>query len=166
VVSVTDPYGRILGFLDRRSYYFFQVVFNCTHEAESIAFGTHYVSENLVVSGIESGSLDLQPGTLPLEDTGGPLPQEYYSSVSGTRFCQRLSLVRPQGLGKLERFLLLIAVFASSSRARGHTWAGRGHFGQLRCGMWAKLIPQHGWSLLPAATVRISNETQATFSYL
>jgi hypothetical protein len=25
VVSVTDPYGRILGFLSRRSYFFFQV---------------------------------------------------------------------------------------------------------------------------------------------
>jgi hypothetical protein len=25
VVSVTDPYGRNLGFLDRRSYFFFQV---------------------------------------------------------------------------------------------------------------------------------------------
>jgi hypothetical protein len=25
VVSVTNPYGRILGFLDRSSYYFFQV---------------------------------------------------------------------------------------------------------------------------------------------
>jgi hypothetical protein len=26
VVSVTDPYGRILGFLDRSPYFFFQVV--------------------------------------------------------------------------------------------------------------------------------------------
>jgi hypothetical protein len=25
VVSVTDPYGRILGFLDRNRYFFFQV---------------------------------------------------------------------------------------------------------------------------------------------
>jgi hypothetical protein len=25
VVSVTDPYGRILGFLDRSRYYFFEV---------------------------------------------------------------------------------------------------------------------------------------------
>jgi CBS-domain-containing membrane protein len=25
VVSVTDPYGRILGFLDRSRYFFFQV---------------------------------------------------------------------------------------------------------------------------------------------
>jgi hypothetical protein len=25
VVSVTDPYSRILGFLDRRRYFFFQV---------------------------------------------------------------------------------------------------------------------------------------------
>jgi hypothetical protein len=27
VVSVTDPYGRILGFLDRSRYFFFQVKF-------------------------------------------------------------------------------------------------------------------------------------------
>jgi hypothetical protein len=38
VVSVTDPYGRILGFLDWRLYFFFQ---------------TQYFSENLVALGIE-----------------------------------------------------------------------------------------------------------------
>jgi hypothetical protein len=46
VVSVTDPYGRILGFLDWSRYYFFQ-------------FQTHYFSENLVTPGIETGPLDL-----------------------------------------------------------------------------------------------------------
>jgi hypothetical protein len=51
VVSVTDPYGRILGFLDRIRYFFFQV-------AEWILFQTHYFSENLVVSRIETGPLD------------------------------------------------------------------------------------------------------------
>jgi hypothetical protein len=39
--SVTDQYGRILGFLDRTP------------------FQTHYFSENLVAPGIETGALDL-----------------------------------------------------------------------------------------------------------
>jgi hypothetical protein len=41
VVSATDPHGRILGFLDRSRYYFFQ---------------THYFSENLVGPRIEPGT--------------------------------------------------------------------------------------------------------------
>jgi hypothetical protein len=53
VVRSTDPYGRILGFLDRRSYFFFQVASDFTHEAEWAPFQNHYFSENLVVSGIE-----------------------------------------------------------------------------------------------------------------
>jgi hypothetical protein len=34
VVSVTDPYGRILGFLDRRRYFSIKQLLSCTHEAE------------------------------------------------------------------------------------------------------------------------------------
>jgi hypothetical protein len=56
VVSVTDAYGRILGFINRRRYFFFQVG---THKAEWIPFQTYYFSENLVVPGIEPGPLDL-----------------------------------------------------------------------------------------------------------
>jgi hypothetical protein len=41
VVSVTDPYGRILGFLDR-SRFFIQQLLNCCHEAEWTPFQTHY----------------------------------------------------------------------------------------------------------------------------
>jgi hypothetical protein len=59
VVSVTDPYGRILGFLDQSRYFFFQVALNCTHEAEWTPFQTHYFSEILVSLGIEPGPLDL-----------------------------------------------------------------------------------------------------------
>jgi hypothetical protein len=47
MISVTDPYGRILGFLDLSRYIFFQVV------------PDHYFSENLVGSGNEPGPLDL-----------------------------------------------------------------------------------------------------------
>jgi hypothetical protein len=50
VISVTHPYGRVLGFLDRSRYVFFQVA---THEAEWAPFQTHYFSENLVAPGIE-----------------------------------------------------------------------------------------------------------------
>jgi hypothetical protein len=49
-------YDRVLGFLDRRSYLFFQLTPHCTHEAE---FQTHYFSENLVAAGIETGPLGL-----------------------------------------------------------------------------------------------------------
>jgi hypothetical protein len=38
VVGVTDPYSRILGFLDRRRYFFFQVAPVFTHEAEWTPF--------------------------------------------------------------------------------------------------------------------------------
>jgi hypothetical protein len=59
VASVTDPYGRILAFLDRSRYYFFQVAPQLTHEAEWTPFQTHYLSKNLEEQGIESGPLDL-----------------------------------------------------------------------------------------------------------
>jgi hypothetical protein len=57
VVSVTDPYGRILGFLDSNRY--FSIQYLLTHEAQWTPFQTHYFLENLVVPGIEPGSLDL-----------------------------------------------------------------------------------------------------------
>jgi hypothetical protein len=56
VVSVTNPYGRILGFLDRNRYFFSKYFLSYTHEAEWIPM---HFSENLVVLGIEPGSLDL-----------------------------------------------------------------------------------------------------------
>jgi hypothetical protein len=43
VASVTDPYGRILGFLDRRRYLFIKLLLSCTHEAEWTPFQTHYL---------------------------------------------------------------------------------------------------------------------------
>jgi hypothetical protein len=42
VVSVTDPYGRILGFLDRSRYFSIKWLFSCTHEAEWTTFQTQY----------------------------------------------------------------------------------------------------------------------------
>jgi hypothetical protein len=42
VVSVTDTYGRILGFLDRSHYFSIKQLLSCTHEAESNPFQTHY----------------------------------------------------------------------------------------------------------------------------
>jgi hypothetical protein len=54
VVSVTDPYFYILGFLDRSRFFLFKVLFNCIHESEWTPFQTHYFSENL--AGIEPGT--------------------------------------------------------------------------------------------------------------
>jgi hypothetical protein len=59
VVSVTDPNGSILDFLDRSRYFFFQVAPELYSEAEWTPFQTHYFSENLVAPGIEPGPLDL-----------------------------------------------------------------------------------------------------------
>jgi hypothetical protein len=42
VVSMTDPYGRILGFLDRSRYFSIKCLHSCTHEAEWTPFQTHY----------------------------------------------------------------------------------------------------------------------------
>jgi hypothetical protein len=59
MVSVTDPYGRILCILDRSRYFSFKQLLNCSREAEWTSFQTHYFSENLEASGIEPGPLDL-----------------------------------------------------------------------------------------------------------
>jgi hypothetical protein len=59
VVSVTDPYGRILEFLDRSPDFSFKQLLICTHEAEWTPFQTHCFTKNLVASGIEPGPLDL-----------------------------------------------------------------------------------------------------------
>jgi hypothetical protein len=53
---MTDSHGRILGFLDRSLYFFFQVALKCTHEDEWIPFQIQYFSENLVAPGIEPGT--------------------------------------------------------------------------------------------------------------
>jgi hypothetical protein len=42
VVSVTDPYGRIHGFLDRSRYFSIKYLLSCTHEDEWTPFQTHY----------------------------------------------------------------------------------------------------------------------------
>jgi hypothetical protein len=59
VDSVTNPYGRILGFLDRSRYFSFKQLLNYSHEAEWTPFQTHYFSENLVEPGIDPGPLNL-----------------------------------------------------------------------------------------------------------
>jgi hypothetical protein len=56
VVSVTDLEGRILGFLDRSSYFSFKQLLTCTHDAGWTPFQPHYFSENLV-------ALEIEPGT-------------------------------------------------------------------------------------------------------
>jgi hypothetical protein len=56
VVSVTNSYGRILGFLDRSRYFSIKQLLSCTHEAEWTPFQTHYVSENVIAPGIDPGT--------------------------------------------------------------------------------------------------------------
>jgi hypothetical protein len=58
VVSVTDPYGRILGSLDRSRYFSIKQLLSCTHEAEWTPFQTHYFFF-LVVSAFVPGPPDL-----------------------------------------------------------------------------------------------------------
>jgi hypothetical protein len=42
VVSVTDPYGRILGFVDRSHYFSIKELLSYSHEAEWTPFQTYY----------------------------------------------------------------------------------------------------------------------------
>jgi hypothetical protein len=42
VVSVTDPYCRIIDFLDRSRYFSIKKLLSCTHEAEWTPFQAHY----------------------------------------------------------------------------------------------------------------------------
>jgi hypothetical protein len=54
---VTDPYGRILGFLDRsRCFFFIQYLLSFTHEAEWTPLQTHYFLEKLIAAGIGPGT--------------------------------------------------------------------------------------------------------------
>jgi hypothetical protein len=52
MVSVTDLYSCILGFLDRSRYFSIKSLLSCTHEAEWTPFQIHYIFF-LVVPGIE-----------------------------------------------------------------------------------------------------------------
>jgi hypothetical protein len=52
-------HSRILGFLDRSRYFFFQVAPQLYSEAEWTPFQTHYFSENLIAPEVEPGPLDL-----------------------------------------------------------------------------------------------------------
>jgi hypothetical protein len=63
MISVTDPHGRILCFLERAATFSSKYLLDCTHEAEWTPFQTHYFSEDLIEPGIEPGAPDLQPGT-------------------------------------------------------------------------------------------------------
>jgi hypothetical protein len=59
VVSVTDPYVLILGFLDRSRYFSFKNFLNCIDKAEWTTFQTHHFSECLIEPGIESCPLEI-----------------------------------------------------------------------------------------------------------
>jgi hypothetical protein len=60
VVRVTDPHGRILGFLHGSCYVFSQSSSSIVlTRLQWTLFQTHYFSENLVAQGIEPGPLEL-----------------------------------------------------------------------------------------------------------
>jgi hypothetical protein len=59
VVSVTDPYGRILAFLEEELLFLPSSSSVVLTRLEWTPFHTHYVSENLVASGIKYGPLNL-----------------------------------------------------------------------------------------------------------
>jgi hypothetical protein len=84
VVSVTNLYGRILGFLNRSRHFIFQVAPQFyTHEAGCYPFQTHYLSENLVAPGIELGPLDLKPGTLATRPLRRSVSRKGHNHESG-----------------------------------------------------------------------------------
>jgi hypothetical protein len=64
VVSVTDPYVRILGFLDRSRHYFFQVAPQLYSRGWVDPVPDPVLLRKSGSAGIEPGPLDLQPGTL------------------------------------------------------------------------------------------------------
>jgi hypothetical protein len=59
VVIVTDLHGRILEFLDRRRYFFFQVAPQLYSRGWVDPVPDPHLSEDLVAPGIEPGPLDL-----------------------------------------------------------------------------------------------------------
>jgi hypothetical protein len=63
MVSVTDPYDRTHGFLDRRHYLFFQVAPH-SHSRDSVdPVPDQLLLKNMVAPGNEPGPLDLLAGT-------------------------------------------------------------------------------------------------------
>jgi hypothetical protein len=82
VVSTTDPYDRILGFLDRIRYFFFQVAPQLYLDAEWIPFQSHYFSGNLVEPEIEPGTSRSVANELgPLNQRGGLMVVRIYLNL-------------------------------------------------------------------------------------
>jgi hypothetical protein len=78
VVSVTDPYDCILAFLDRSSYFFFQVVPQLYSRGWMDPVPDPLPLRKYGSPGVEAGTPDLSPGTLAtrpqrrsFEQTGG-----------------------------------------------------------------------------------------------
>jgi hypothetical protein len=60
MVSMIDPYGSILGFLDQELLLFSsKQLLSYTYDSEWIPFQTHHFSDNLAEPGIEPRPLDL-----------------------------------------------------------------------------------------------------------
>jgi hypothetical protein len=59
MVSVTDPYGRTLNFIDRSRYFSIKQLLSCTHEGVSGPRSRPTIFFILAVPGIEPGPPDL-----------------------------------------------------------------------------------------------------------
>jgi hypothetical protein len=86
VVSVTDSYGRVLGFLDRSRYFFFQVAPQLDSRGRVDPVPDPLLSENLVAPGIELGPLDPRV-EIPVSILGYPKGHRWGAPTVLTQIC-------------------------------------------------------------------------------
>jgi hypothetical protein len=72
VVSATDPYCCILGFLDRSRYFSIKQLLSCSHEAEWTPFQTHYFFFSGSAWNRTQPSGSVAKTRPPLDHRGGP----------------------------------------------------------------------------------------------
>jgi hypothetical protein len=94
--QMTDPYGRILGFLDRSPYFSIKYLLSCTHEAEWTPFQTHYFLFSGSAGNQTRASGSVAKNTWPLDHRGGHLLNKPKLNilpviVSGCDFMVRIS---------------------------------------------------------------------------
>jgi hypothetical protein len=92
VVSVTDPYGRILDFLDRTSYFFFQAAPQLYSRGRIDSIPDPLLLRKSGSAGIEPWPLDPSPGTLttrPQRVTSIHWPYPPCHCLAGWHHCRR-----------------------------------------------------------------------------
>jgi hypothetical protein len=81
VVSVTDPSGRILDFLDRSRYFSNKYLLSCTHEAEWTPFQTHYFFFSGSAGNRTRASGPVAKNSAPTEDKTDDVKDSCYEEV-------------------------------------------------------------------------------------